>query len=321
MTIIMNNKLFFRALAFLVSAVIIMTCSVFVSAQTETSINLGNADKNLRGDGYEWNNPERVLTLDGLEIVTSEDFGLKIPDNCTVVLKGTNTIKSAKYGLGVPGSVVFKGSGKLIIESGVAAVYNYSYSDNHKMRFGEGSFTFTAETAILADRAEVSVTGGSLGLVSTAALAADTRVLSISGGSLDAVGTLKAEHLLGIDRADVTVTANGAALESGNLLKIENVKLKTGSAADSLSSAEKYNGENALSTSAVAKGVRASILFGDSVPITVDYLLLAVAVLLIAAAIVIPIMHKKAKVRRLYAGLDAEKARAEEEKNKGGKKK
>jgi len=36
---------------------------------------------------------------------------------------------------------------------------------------------------------------------------------------------------------------------------------------------------------------------------------------------VIPIMHKKAKVRRLYAGLDAEKARAEEEKNKGGKKK
>ena len=317
----MQKKFLSRAAAFFATVALIITCSVFVSsATTTTTINLGNADKNLRGDGYEWNNPDRILTLDSLNIDTDEDFGLKIPDNCTVVLKGTSTIKSAKYGLGVPGSVVFTGSGKLVIESGVAAVYNYSYSNNHKMRFGEGSYSFKAETAILADRAELSVTGGKLELISTSDIAADTRVFSVSGGTVDANGSLKAEHLLGIDRADVTIEAKGEALISGNLLKLENVKLKTGASLDSLASAEEYNGESAVTASAVAKGARASILFGDSVPITVDYLLLAAAVLLIGAAVAVPILRKRAKVRKLYAGLEAENAVTEKENKSKGKK-
>ncbi|MBQ8523441.1 MAG: hypothetical protein IJ457_02330 [Clostridia bacterium] len=315
----MQKRLIMRVLALVVSAMLFVMCSVAVSAAVDNTLNLANAKKNLRGDGYEWNNPDRILTLNDLDIDTSDDFGLKIPDNCTVVLKGKNTVKAAKFGLGVPGSVTFEGDGELTIEAGSAAVYNYSYSNNHKMRFGAGSYSFSAETAILADRAEISVTGGSLELHSTGDVAVDARVFSVSGGTVDALGAISADHLIDIDRADVTVSAKGAALVSGNMLKLENVKLSVGASHDSLASADEYNGESVVKTVLIKKGARASILFGENVPITVDYALLAAAVLLIGCAVVLPILRKRAKVKKLYESLEAEKTMTEEKKKNGKK--
>jgi len=315
----MNKSFFLRILAMLMLACVCITCALSVSAETENMLNLTSADKNLRGDGYEWNNPDRILTLSGLDIDTADDFGLRIPDNCTVVLEGTNTIKSAKFGIGVPGSVVFKGEGKLIIESGKAAVYNFSYSNDHKMRFGDGKYSFKAETPIVSDRAEVVLTGGSLELISTTDTAADTRVFSVSGGTVEATGTISADHLISVDRADVSVSAKGAALASGNLLKLENVNVSVGTSLDSVSSADEYKGESAVVTKLIKKGARASIIFGEGTPITVDYVILAFAIVLIGAAVALPIIRKKAKVRKLYEGLEAEKAKEAEAKKKNKK--
>jgi hypothetical protein len=62
------------------------------------------------------------------------------------------------------------------------------------------------------------------------------------------------------------------------------------------------------------KGARGSLLFGDSVPITVDYLMLTAAVILTGCAVVLPILRKRAKVKKLYADLEAEKAKNDKKK-------
>ncbi len=303
----MKRKLTHALCAILALLMLSVLGTLSVYAVTDTTLNFGDASKNLRGDGYEWNNPDRILTLSNLSIDTTDDFGLKLPENCTVVLKGKNTVKAARFGIGVPGSVVFEGDGSLTVEAEESAVYNYSYSDNHKMRFAGGTVVLKAATPLLADRAEVSVTGGKLELISSADTAANTRVLSISGGQLTAEGVLYAKHLLSIDRAEVKASADSAVLVSGNILKTENVTLRAASAPDSLSEVDSYSGESAIETVPERKAARNSILFGDGVPITVDYLLLAAALLLVAAAIVVPILRKRARVRRLYERLDAEK--------------
>ncbi len=302
----MNKKPIIRALAVAFATVTALLLSICASAVTDNTINLADAQKNLRGEGYEWNNPDRVLTLTDLDIVTNDDFGLKIPENCTVILKGKNTVKASRFGIGVHGSVVFEGDGSLTVEADEAAIYNYSYSDNHKLRFGNGKVTLKGATALMADRAEVSMTGGTLTLISTSDTAADTRVLSISGGTLTADGALKATHLISIDRASVTVNAEGSALVSDNILKTENVKIKVGENGTSLESADSYDGESSIVMTPEKKAARDSIIFGAGVSIIVDYALLVVAVLLVAAVIVLPILNRRRKVRRLYEKLDAD---------------
>ena len=130
------------------------------------------------------------------------------------------------------------------------------------------------------------------------------------------MGTLSAEHLLSVDRAGVKVFSKSAALVSGNLLKLDNVKLKTGTAKDSLGAAEEYNGENAIVTEPMKKGARGSIVFGDGVPITVDYLMLTAAVILVGCAVVLPILRKRAKVKKLYADREAVKDKTNKKKLK-----
>lgn len=304
----MKKKLIHSLSAILAVAVLIIFCTLSVSAITDQTLNLANAKKNLRGDGYEWNNPDRILTLTDLSIETDNDFGLKIPDNCTVILKGKNTVKATQFGIGVPGSVVFEGDGSLTVEAGEAAIYNYSYSDNHKMRFGGGNITLKSATPLLADRAEVSVTSGSLELISTADTAANTRVLSISGGEVSASGSLNATHMLYVDRAKINVVSDSTALVSDNILKLENVKLKVAANGNTLANVSEYSGESSIETVPEKKSARNSILFGENIPITVDYILLSVAILLVAAAITLPIVRKRVKVRRLYERLDNERS-------------
>ena len=313
----METKSFIRILAVICAVFIIASSlAVFAAADHTETINLGNVRKNESGAGYTWNNPDRILTLDGIDISTEDDFGLKLPDNCTVVLKGTNRIKASKYGIGVPGSVVFEGSGKLIVEGSESAIYNYSYSDNHKMRLSSGTYTLIGGCAVMSDHAEISVTGGDFVLKASDDVSVKGRVFSMSGGTLEAEGAIHTSHLLSVDRGEITVSATGAALVSSNHLKLENVRIKAGESKSSLADADDYAGESCVMTDPIAKGARDSILFGEGTPITVDYILLAAAVLLVAAGIAVPYVHKKKKVRALYERLEAERVREAEEKKK-----
>ena len=75
------------------------------AAETVTkTVNIAEATKNERGPGYDWANRFDILTLNNLRIETSDAYGLRLPKNATVVLKGNNYIKAAKYGVSFSGT-------------------------------------------------------------------------------------------------------------------------------------------------------------------------------------------------------------------------
>ena len=285
------------------------------AAEIKDTVNLAFVKQHETGDGYSWDNINKVLTLDGFNVNTEDDWGLRLPDNAnnlTIELKGTNVIKAGKYALGCPGNVTVKGSGKLILESGEHAIFVHSRTDNHKFRVFEGELVAKGgKTAFYSEVAEFSMTGGTAEFDSDGEYSVNTRVFSMTGGKATLHGTLKASHLLRLNEADLTVNDDSKALEIENLFEYDNVKFMTGSTTSSLKETEKYNGEKCFKAVSVPSGVRDSIIFGEGTPITVDYLLLSGAIVLVTGALVIPIVIKKRKTQKLYRQLESEK-----EKNK-----
>ena len=297
---------FYRVLAYVMCAILIaLPTSVFCHAEHTGTINLANARQHESGEGYFWDNREKVLTLDGFNLATSEDFGLKLPDNATVKLVGTNCIKAGKYALSSTGSINFIGSGTLILESEGTGLYSYSNNPKHRVRISEGTLKITGGAqAVLSENAEFTVSGGKLEAVG----GINCRTFSAVGGSVYSDGAIHATHLIKISCADVEVfDKDGAALVSDNLFTTEYVKTFAGNNADSLKETEGYAGEAYFTSVATSKGVRDSIIFGEGTPITVDYLLLGGAVVLVAAALVLPIIIKRNKTRKMYEAIEAEK--------------
>ena len=269
-----------------------------------TGVNLVNARQNVHGDGYTWDNPNSTLTLDSLNIDTDADFGLKIPTGARVILKGDSYIRAGKYGIGVQGNVSFEGEGTLTVEASDAAIYSYSTSDNHKLRFMSGSYELTGgECGILSDAAEISVVGGNMTLSPSGDKAIDGRTIRLTGGSIIADASIYASHLIDVDRTALEVTADAPALVADGQIKLSNMEIKVGDSADELSEADMYSGENVISTVPCEAEGRRSILFGDNVSANADYLILAAAILVVVACIVGPIVVKNRRRRRLYERL------------------
>ncbi|MCQ2455891.1 MAG: carbohydrate-binding domain-containing protein [Clostridia bacterium] len=292
-----------KVLCLFITAIITLSLCLTVSAVYEGTVNLAKADRNLSGDGYYWSNTEDTLTLEGLDIVTGDDFGMKIPAGARVIVNGTNRIKAGKYGIGCPGNAIFEGDGKLIIEAADGGIYSYSTNANHKILFTGGTYEITAGTGILADCADVSLTGGTFA-INSADYAVSAATVSVTGGSVGTGSSLHASHLLVIDRAEIEVTSPLGALLSDNLLEIRNVKLMAGDSLDSLEEKEFYEGEMTVRTKPLKMGVRRSVLFGDEYPITLDYALLAAAIVLIVCAVVLPILRKKRKTKKMLENLN-----------------
>ena len=80
-----------------------------------------------------------MLDLNGLYLDTTNDYGLRLPKDCTVNITGTNYIKASKYALSCAGTVVFKGSGKLILDAGEAGIFIYTEVGTDKVRLLEGA--------------------------------------------------------------------------------------------------------------------------------------------------------------------------------------
>ncbi len=302
----MNTSLIRRALALVICVLTVLSLSpLTVSAEFNSTLNLSNVEMNEKGDGYYWDNPTRVLTLDGFSLDTDSDFGLKLPENATVKLVGTNRISASKYALSSMGNITFTGSGTLIIESDEVGIYSYSNNPSHKIRITDGKIKVTGKTqAILSEHAEISVTGGSHECVG----GIKGRVFSISGGSLASDGTIDVSHQFSISCADLEAYCkDSAAIRSGNLFDTEYVSLMCGNDSSSLTEKDTYNGESYVNFTHTSKAQRASILFGEGTPIAVDYLLLGAVILLIAAAIAIPSVRKHRKTKKLYRDLDKAK--------------
>lgn len=268
-----------------------------------STVNIAIATKNERGAGYDWANRTDVLTLNDLHIETNDPYGLRLPDNCTVILKGDNYIKASKYGVACSGTVVFKGSGTLTIEAGNIGIYLVSQDTTHKIRLIDGTYTIRAgEYGVYSDYADFSFVGDRMDIEVTGedALAIRGRRVNLVGGTFSANSSVEATHELAVEGVNLDIASDSAAL-AAEILTVRDVELSANGAI-----IPEYNGETSISGKSTAKYVRTSAVFGESVPGYVDYICLVLLTVGVAAGIFGPALHHKKKKKELYARLASE---------------
>ncbi len=290
-----KHRIFLAVSALLLTVIcIFMILPADTSAKTITStVNLVNVTQNERGDGYYWANRYDTLTLSGLKLETESDYGLRLPQNCTVELKGTNYIKAAKYALTCSGNVSFKGNGKLILDAGEIGIYIYTEVDTHKIRLLDGKYEITAgKYGVYSEHADFSFVDGTMDIEITdpEGAAIHGRSVNLVGGEFEANGSVEATHELVVKGIDLDIESTRAAL-SAKILNIEDISVTD------------YNGENELEAVSTEKRDRRSAIFGDDVPGYVDVILLVGVLIVIALLIVVPILRRRKKTKELYERL------------------
>ena len=278
--------------------VIALSVALPVSAASETitkTVNIAAANKNESGPGYTWMNRYDTLTLSGLRVETEEPYGLRLPKDCTVILEGDNYVKSAKYGMSCSGTVVFKGSGSLTIDAGEIGIYLITQDKTQKIRLIEGDYSVTAgKYGVYSDAADFSFVGKSM-KISAGEKAILGRCVNLLGGTFSANAPVEATQALLVNGVTVDIDASAPALASKNL-ELKNLDITGGD----------YDGGNSVHAKGLAKFHATSVLLGSSVPGWVDYILLAVAILLVGALIFVPALIKKKKTKELYERLEKE---------------
>lgn len=320
----MNSKRILTILITLALTVPLFSCLNISAAKTITEcVSILNPRQNMRGDGYYWDNPNDTLTLTNLNIDTEDEYGLKIADGATVILKGDNHIKASKAALYIGGNVVFRGNGTLTLEGGETGILCNSTKNTDKLSITSGIFTVRGGTdAIKAEFSKVSLSGSAeLTLKSGKGNAVSVRELVMSAGvTLNAVGSLYSSYSMLIQGANLTVSSESSALVSDGTLKLESMNIKVGDSTSSLSDASEYNGENAVTTvSTLDTGIK-SILFGDKCSIAVDIILLVVVIAILAAAVVVPIVVRKKKAAAIIEQVKLAEAEAKKQKKEAKKK-
>ena len=275
------------------------------------SISLTNPRMNMTGAGYAWMNLDKTLTLDGLYIDTSDEYGMRIPDGATVILKGNNYIRAASYAMGIPSNVTFKGNGTLTLVGGDAGLYFYSTDDTTIARIMGGNFKITAGgVGIRSEYTTLSVTKGTFDIDALAkdGVAILGRTLKLHGGKFTAQGPITASQNLEIRAANLSVVADRAALSANRKLTLKDISLSVGDTADDLRKADSYNGENCIRVKSAANLLGESVLVGETVPMFADILVIFALAALVAAGIGLPLLraHRRSK-RALAAAAEAEK--------------
>jgi hypothetical protein len=273
-----------------------LTLGVSAGDTVKKMVNVTDSNKNMHGPGYEWNNVTKVLTLSGVNIDTDDDYGMRIPKNCTVILKGKNYIKASKYALACSGTVVFKGSGSLTLDAGEIGLYLISQDSTQKVRLLDGKYTINAgKVGVYSDEADFSFIGEKMNVNVSAddGMAIRGRVVNMLGGKFTANAPVSATHALTLDSANVKIDAKSPAL-TAKTLYLENLSIND------------YNGECLIDVTSTAPIFGDSIIFGEGTPSYVDYILLVLLLGGIIAAISIPAVRKKKKAEALYKRLEEE---------------
>lgn len=284
-------------------SVIILPDSANAAAEAvRKTVNIAGATKNERGPGYDWANRTDILTLEGLNIVTDDPYGLRLPNNCTVILKGDNYIKAAKYGVACSGTVVIKGSGTLTIDAGEIGIYLVSQDTSHKIRLIDGEYKIKAgKYGVFSDYADFSFVGKKMTIeVPEGAEAIMGRRVNLVGGSFTANASVNSSHELTVEGINLDITSSLPAF-SAKILSIKDVALTSGGAA-----VEEYNGETSVEGKSTAVNARKSVVFGENVPGFVDYICLVILIIGVAAGIFGPAMLHKKKKKALYERLARE---------------
>ena len=291
-----NLKRLFILLFAIIISLSALSVTVCAGDTVRSMVNVADSIKNMHGSGYEWNNVTKVLTLNNVNIDTTDDYGIRIPRNCTVVLKGDNYIKASKYAIACLGTIVFKGSGSLTIEAGEAGFYLTTLDNTQKIRLLEGNYKITAgKYGVYSENADFSFIGDKMDIKVTSedGEAIHGRTVNILGGKFTASAPVFATHILTIDSTDIKVDAKTAAL-SAKTLYLENLSIS------------EYNGETSIDAESTAPLFGDSIIFGEGVPSYVDYILLVFFLAGVIAAIAVPAIRKKKKAEALYKRLEEE---------------
>ena len=304
------------------SFAITLTSPAHAAMKITQSVDLIRPKKNMSGSGYYWDNIHQILTLNGLYIDTSDEFGLRIPEGATVVLEGKNQIKAAKIALSCPGSVTFQGDGSLALTAEEAGISLYSTNESSTARFLSGTFDITSGgDGIRSSCTSLSVTGGKITISAPAAdsFAITGRSVKLYGGNILADNAIHASLSLEIRALHLEVSAEKPALSCDKKLVMHEVSVTAGADDNSMSRTDEYNGENCVVLKSTANLFGESALFGQSVPKFVDYLVVLFLLLLVIAGITAPIVRSRQKAKKaLAAAQEAEKAAnaAQQEKKK-----
>ena len=266
------------------------------------TVNLINANKNQRGTGLFWHNPSDTLTITNMTIDTPENYGLRLPDGATLVLEGNNVIKASKVALSVEGNLTIRGKGTLTLISGDNGIVVSTFDVNKKLTMIEGKVSIQSagdgiytENAIVSQndkaKVEINTQGG--------AYAINARQIKLLGGEYKSNASLYGEDIklmtvklnIASDKAAFVIkNAGDAAYEK---LSINDIALKTGADANSLSDADSYNGEYAVSAKVKKVNTKTSAfleLFGVKIPGSnwLDFVLVILVIVVVAAFIATP---------------------------------
>ncbi len=288
----------------------LLTVSIFtgtyVNAATTLTegVSILNPRQNIHGVGYEWDNPHDTLTLTNLSIDTDNEFGLKVPDNATVILVGVNRIKASRAALYIGGRVTIKGSGTLILDGGEYGIYCNSSDRRSKLSMIAGKYEITAgKSGFYSAVEKISLSGKSEIKVSGLSDSFDVTSLEITNGArVSAKGQIKASTDCLISAADVEVTADRQAIVSPSLT-IERVSVDAGDGHD-----PEYAAQTSIKTVSEWKYVRTSVIFGESVPAYVDLLAALGSVALAALAIILPVLIRKRRLKKIEASKNSDTA-------------
>ncbi|MBQ7780180.1 MAG: carbohydrate-binding domain-containing protein [Clostridia bacterium] len=327
-------KRIFSIVIALITVSALFTLALPVSAKSvhKSTVSLIGINKNQSGSGYEWDNYHNVLTLDGLNVKTSDDYGLKIPDEndytpttssinatTTVVLKGDNYIEAKKAAIFIEGKVVFKGSGTLTLVS-ETGIFCSSSDKTDSLSIIGGNYKITAKgIGIVSDFHRVSFSNCNVTVKTSSDIAIKAQTVTTGAKTvLTANGSISGKDKIQIESSSVTVNAKNAALISDKLV-FTSVTVKAGDSASNLTDIDiknsSYNGQKSVKIISNYDGQKKSVFFGDDVPRYVDIIVIILGVGIIACAIALPILRKKKKVKEAIAKRDAEQAQSKKKKN------
>lgn len=268
----------------------------------EKGISFLDIRRNETGNGYEWNNYDDILTLDNIQIKTEDDYGLKLPHGATVILKGTNYIKASKAAVLLAGKVTFKGDGKLVLE-GENGFFCSSNDIKNFFTINNGTYEIKSTgTAIVSEYHRISLNNCNMKITTESEFAIYSANIDIGVNSkIVANSAFYGKDKITLDGADVSITSNKSALESGGDIKFIKVKILAGTQNNALKHTENYSGEACIETQSIYDNTKNSIILnalGISAPVVFDALILLCVFILIACVVALPIYIKSIKTKK-----------------------
>ncbi len=303
-----------------VTALFTFTLPVSAKAVHKSTVNLIGIKKNDSGSGYEWANYTDTLTLNGLNIKTTDDYGIKIPDGATVVLKGDNYIEAKKAAVFIEAKVVFKGEGTLTLVS-ENGIFCSSADTTDSLSIIGGTYKITSSgIGIVSDFHRVSFSNCKVTVKTSSDIAIKAQSITTGANTvIKANGSISGKDKIQIESSSITLNASDAAFVSDNPIVFRGVTLKAGESSKKLSVIDlknaSYDGQKSVKIISKYDGQKKSLFFGDDVPRYVDVIVMILGIGLVVCAVVLPVLYKKKKAKAAIAKRDAEDASAKK-KNK-----